>query len=208
MALILNDEKPEDNAGWMLANDHASTTLISLVYDPTDRHMLVAALCSFTSMEIYTALKAQLEKNSATAYSMRAIPDKGSPITLSGAGRGYVTDKQPFDQFRARAFGAAFVNKKAGDPRLNPGTAFYVLPFGDDKPEDLFIERLIAATPLPLLREWKEYLLSAGRARKLVSELPVIGLPGVFNTPLKVSVLGWDKVVSDGLQHGLIQFAA
>ena len=192
--------------GWSLANDHASTTLLSLVYDPTDNNMLVASLCAFTSVEVYTALKAQLEKNSSTAYSMRAIPDSGQPVHLTPAKRGYITDRQAFDEFHARAFAASFLHKKTGDPRFNPGAAFYVVPLGDDKPEDLFIERLIAATPLPLQREWKSYLLSAGRIKKLVSPLPVIGLPDIFKDPLKVSVLGWDSIVSEGLQNGLIQF--
>lgn len=196
-------EQPTD---WVLANDHASTSLISLVYDPTDKYMLVAALCAFTSVEVYTALKAQLEKNNSAAYSMRAIPDTGNPITLSGAGRGYFTDKQSFDQFRARAFSACFVHKKAGDPRLFPGAAFYVIPFGEDKPEDLFIERLIASTPLPLQREWKSYLLSAGGKKKLVSELPIIGQADIFKASLKVSAIGWDSVVSDGLKQGFISF--
>ena len=191
---------------WVLANDHASASLVSLVYDPTDKNMLVAALCAFTSVEVYTALKAQLEKNNSAAYSMKAIPETGNPIMLSGAGRGYFTDKQTFDEFRARAFSACFVHKKAGDPRLYPGAAFYVVPFGEDKPEDLFIERLIASTPLPLQREWKGYLLSAGGKKKLVSELPVIGLPGIFKTPLKISVIGWEDIVTDGLKQGLIQF--
>ena len=197
---------PQQPTDWVLANDHASTSLVSLVYDPTDRNMLVAALCAFTSVEIFTALKAQLEKNNSAAYSMRAIPETGTPVMLTAAGRGYFTDKQTFEEFRARAFAASFVHKKAGDPRLYPGAAFYVIPFGGDQPEDLFIERLIASTPLPLQREWKSYLLSAGRVKKLVSELPVIGAPDIFKAPLKVSTVGWENVVTDGLKQGLIQF--
>ena len=198
--------KKDEPQEWMLANDHASASLVSLVYDPTDRNMLVAALCSFTAVETYTALKAQLEKNNSAAYSLKAIPDTGQPVLLTGAGRGYFTDKQDFTEFHARAFAASFVHKKAGDPRLYPGAAFYVLPFGDELPEDLFIERLIASTSLPLQREWKGYLLSAGRVKKLVSELPVLGQPDIFKTPLKVNVVGWDSLVTEGLKQGLIQF--
>jgi len=196
----------QDEAEWVLANDHASTTLISLVYDPTDRNMLVAALCAFTSVEVFTALKAQLEKNNSTAYSMKAIPSVGDKVVfLTGAGRGYFTDKQLFDDFRARAFAASFVHKGAGDPRLRPGASFYVIPFGNDNPEDLFIERLIAATPLPVQREWKSYLFSAGGKKKLVSELPAIGMP-TFKSAFKVSAVGWEEIVTDGLKQGLIQF--
>ena len=191
---------------WMLANDHASTSLMSLAYDPTDRNMLVAALCSFTAQGIYAALKAQLEKNNSAAYSMKAIPDAGNPILLTAAGRGYITDKQEFHEFHARAFAASFVHKKAGDPRFYPGAAFYVIPIGEQSVEDLFIERLIAVTPLPLQRAWKSYLLSAGRVKKLVSELPVIGQPDIFQTPLRISAVGWDNVVCDGLKNKLIQF--
>ena len=193
---------------WSLANDHAGTPLISLVYDPTDRNMIVAALCAFTAASVYTALKAQMEKNNSAAYSMKAIPDSGSDVkALTAAGRGYVTDKQEFAQrFHARAFSACFIHKKAGDPRLYPGMAFYVVPIGEQNVEDLFIERLIAATPLPILREWKGYLLSAGKQKKLVSSLPLIGRPDIFPTPLRVSVLGWEDVVTDGLQNRLIHF--
>jgi hypothetical protein len=197
---------PQQPTDWVLANDHASTPLVSLVYDPTDKNMLVAALCSFTAAGVYTALKAQMEKNNSAAYSMKAIPESGNPILLSAAGRGYITDKQTFDEFHARAFAASFIHKKAGDPRFYPGAAFYIVQIGDQAVEDLFMERLIAVTPLPLLREWKGFLISAGRKKKLVSELPVIGQPGIFKTPLKVSAVGWDNIVTEGLQNHLVHF--
>ena len=69
----------------MLANDHANVTLLSLVYDPDENNLLVAAFTVATA-----AIKAQLEKHSKN--SLRAIDlVGGDTIPLHGAGFGYFT---------------------------------------------------------------------------------------------------------------------
>jgi len=197
---------PQQPTDWVLANDHASATLISAVYDPADKNMLVAALCTFTSAELQLAIKAQLEKNNSAAYSLRAIPDMNGnkAVLMSSAGRGYITESRHLSEFHARALATTFIHKKAGDPRLLGG-AFYIVPLGEQDIEDLFIDRLIVTSHLTIQREWKSYLLSIGRQMKLVSELPTIGAP-IFKGCLRVHPSGWDDAISGGLKAGLIEF--
>jgi len=78
------------NGEFMLANDHANVTLSSLVYDPDENNLLVAAFTVATAAELLAAIKAQLEKHGKNG--LRAIDLAGDEtIQLRGAGFGYVT---------------------------------------------------------------------------------------------------------------------
>ena len=76
----------------MLANDHANVTLSSLVYDPVENNLLVAALIVTTAIELLAVIKAQLEQYGKNAC--RAIDLAGDKtIQLRGASFGYATMK-------------------------------------------------------------------------------------------------------------------
>jgi hypothetical protein len=81
------------NGEFMLANDHANVTLSSLVYDPDENNLLVAAFTvatAATAAELLAAIKVQLEKHGKNG--LRAIDRAGDEtIQLRGAGFGYVT---------------------------------------------------------------------------------------------------------------------
>ena len=69
----------------MLANDHASVALSSVVYDPGEDDLLVAAFTVATSVELLVAIKAQLEKNGRN--HLRVIDMAGDDtLYLRGAG--------------------------------------------------------------------------------------------------------------------------
>jgi len=54
---------PKKKSELMLANEHASVALASVVYDPGEEDLLVAAFTVATSIDLLVAIKAQLEKN-------------------------------------------------------------------------------------------------------------------------------------------------
>jgi hypothetical protein len=193
---------------YMLTNEHANVTLSSFVYDPDDNNLLVAAFTVATSVELLTAIKAQLEKHGKNG--LRAIDLAGSEtISLRGAGFGYVTVKTPLRKVNARGMATVFLHKAATDPSLVPGNCFYVVATADQKREvpRLFIQRLMSATYHTILPEWADYLLKAGLKHKLVTRLPIAG-NGDFVRALRVerSPEGWQTVISAGLRDGKIAF--
>ena len=192
----------------MLVNDHASVTLSSLVYDPAENDLLVAALTVATSAELLAAIKAQLEKHGRNA--LRAVDLVSNEIIqLRGAGFGYVTLKVPLRKINAKGLAVVFLHKAATDPNLVPGNAFYVVATAAQAKQlpSLFIQRLMSATFHTILPEWQGYLLNAGFKHHLVARLPMAG-NGDFAHALRVerSPQGWQDVISHGLHQRKITF--
>jgi hypothetical protein len=96
----------------MLANDHASVTLSSLVYDPAEDNLLVAALTVASATELLIAIKAHLEKHAKKNW-LRVVNLAGIEDTLlvRGAGFGYAVAKSPLRKVNAR--GTAVASPKA-----------------------------------------------------------------------------------------------
>ena len=98
------------NSEYMLSNNHADVTLSSVVYDPNENNLLVAAFTVATSVELLAA-KAQLEKHGKN--SLRAIDLAGSEtIPLRGAGFGYVTVKCSLRSVNARGMVTVFLQSR------------------------------------------------------------------------------------------------
>ncbi len=193
----------------MLANDHASVTLSSVVYDPGEDDLLVAAFTVATSVELLVAIKAQLEKNGRN--HLRVIDMAGGDtLYLRGAGFGYVTVKSSLRKVNARGLAVAFLHKAATDPALVPGDWFYVVATADQVSAlpDLFVQRLMSAMYHTILPEWKDYLLAVGLKRKLVTRLPIAGGKDDFAQALRVerSPEGWQDIISAGLRDHTIAF--
>ena len=200
--------KPHNKSELMLANDHANVTLSSLVYDPDENNLLVAAFTVATAAELLAAIKAQLEKHGKN--SLRAVDlAGGDTIQLRGAGFGYVTCKTSLRQVNARGLAVTFLHKAATDPSLVPGNCFYVVATADQAKAvpTLFIQRLMSATFHTILPEWADYLLKAGLKHKLITKLPIAG-NGDFAKAYRVerSPEGWQAVISAGLRDGKIVF--
>ena len=192
----------------MLVNEHASVTLSSLVYDPAENDLLVAALTVATSAELLLAIKAQLEKHGRNA--LRAVDLTSSEIIpLRGAGHGYVTLKVPLRKINAKGLAVAFLHKAATDPSLVPGNAFYVVATAAQAKQlpMLFIQRLMSATFHTILPEWQGYLLKAGFKQQLITRLPIAGNRD-FVHALRVerSPQGWQEAISAGLKSGRLTF--
>lgn len=191
-------------AEWLLANDHANVTLSSLVYDPAENDLLVAAFTVATAVELLAAIKAQLEKHGRNA--LRAIDLANSEtLNLRGAGFGYVTVKTPLRKINAKGLAAVFLHKAALDPSLVPGNVFYVIATAAQAKElpALFGQRLMSATYHTILPAWQGYLLNAGFKHQLITRLPIIGNRD-FAHALRVdrSPQGWQAVISRGLKSG------
>ncbi len=192
----------------MLLNEHASVTLSSLVYDPAENDLLVAALTVAPSAELLTAIKAQLEKHGRNV--LRAVDlVSNEVISLRGAGFGYVTIKTPLRKINAKGLAVAFLHKAATDPAVVPGNVFYVVATAAQAKQlpSLFIQRLMSATFHTILPEWQGYLLQAGFKHQLITRLPIVGNPD-FAHALRVerSPEGWQAVISRGLRSGKIAF--
>jgi hypothetical protein len=193
---------------FILANDHANVMLSSLVYDPDENNLLVAAFTVATSVELLATIRAQLEKHGKN--TLHAIDLAGDEtIPLRGAGFGYVTVKSPLRKVNARGQACVFLHKAATDPSLVPSNCFYVVATADQKHDvpRLFIQRLMSATFHTLLPERADYLLAAGLKTKLVTRLP-IAANGDFVRAFRVERCpeGWQAVIGVGLREGKIVF--
>ena len=193
---------------WMLANDHANVMLSSLIYDPAENDLLVAAFTVATSIELLAAIKAQLEKHGRNA--LRAIDlVNNETINLRGAGFGYVTIKAPLRKVNAKGLAVVFLHKAATDPSHVPGNFFYVVATASQAKQlpTLFVQRLMSATYHTILPDWQGYLLKAGFKHQLVTRLPIAGKAD-FAHALRVerSPQGWQDVISHGLRTGKITF--
>ncbi len=193
----------------MLANDHASVALASVVYDPGEDDLLVAAFAVAASVELLVAIKAQLEKNGRNPLNVVDMAG-GDTLHLRGAGSGYVTVKSSLRRVNARGLAVAFLHRAAADPALVPGDWFYVVATADQVGvvPDLFVQRLTSATYHTILPEWKDYLLAAGLKRKLVTRLPIAGGKDDFAHALRVERCpeGWQDIISAGLRDHAITF--
>ncbi len=192
----------------MLLNDHASVTLSSLVYDPAENDLLVAALTVATSAELLAAIKAQLEKHGRNALKAVDLASQ-EVMPLRGAGFGYVTLRSPLRRINAKGLAVAFLHKAATDPNLVPGNAFYIVATAAQARQlpALFVQRLMSATFHTILPEWQGYLLNAGFKQQLITRLPIVG-GGDFAHALRVerSAEGWRDVISHGLRQRKITF--
>ena len=188
---------------WVLYNDHANVTLFDLVYSPAEDNLLVAALVAAASKTLYTAIKAQLEKNGGNGLAAQQLG--GDKVQVRGAGRGYICVETPL--LKAGATGSAYIfaHKLAADPRGASGDAFYVLPNGADLTQ-LFTERLRVACEFAVRPEWGEYLLEMGLEQNLVTDLPTFGQGSFFPRALRVEREGWKDIISGGLRDGALSF--
>ncbi len=196
------------NSELMLLNEHASVTLSSLVYDPAENDLLVAALTVATSAELLAAIKAQLEKHGRNVLKAVDLASQ-EVMPLRGAGFGYVTLRSPLRRINAKGLAVAFLHKAATDPNLVPGNAFYIVATAAQARQlpALFVQRLMSATFHTILPEWQGYLLNAGFKQQLITRLPIVG-GGDFAHALRVerSAEGWRDVVSHGLRQRKITF--
>ena len=192
---------------WWLANEHANVALASLVYDPAEDNLIVAALVAASTAQLMTAIKAQLEKNGNNHLKAHDLAGVEDSIPLIGAGRGYITHKVDMTRINARGQVMALAHKLCADPGATRDAHFY-LTLSDPNAQlaDEFIKRLIAATYITILPGWKDYLLQVGRDKELVAPLPSIG--SFFRSPLRVRTnnAAWGDIVSEGLREGHITF--
>jgi hypothetical protein len=204
----MDDQKQSE---LMLANEHASVTLSSLVYDPAEDNLLVAALAVASATELLVAIKAHLEKHAKKNW-LRVVDLAGVEDTLlvRGAGFGYAVAKSPLRKVNARGTAVAFLHRAATDPGLVSCDWFYVVATTDQRGDvpALFIERLMAATYHTILPEWGDYLFKVGLKKKLVADLPILGQPDDFSRALRVERCpeGWQAILSKGLRDGKLKF--
>ncbi len=207
----MDDPMDEKKSELMLANEHAAVNLSSLVYDPGEDNLLVAALAAASATELLLAIKAQLEKHSRNNH-LQVIDLAGVAETLlvRGAGSGYAVVKSPLRKVNAKGMAVVFLHWAATDPSLTSGDWFYVVATADQAADvsTLFVERLMSATYHTILFEWRHYLLKAGLKKKLVTELPIAGSLGDFAQALRVerSPEGWQTIISKGLRDGKLKF--
>ncbi len=107
----MDDPMDEKKSELMLANEHAAVNLSSLVYDPGEDNLLVAALAAASATELLLAIKAQLEKHSRNNH-LQVIDLAGVAETLlvRGAGSGYAVVKSPLRKVNAKGMAVVFLH--------------------------------------------------------------------------------------------------
>lgn len=92
----------------------------------------------------------------------------------------------------------AFINHKAVPGKWQPGEYAYALFFEEDQDETdfaaCFVKRLKEVLEIPILEEWGETLLKAGKGAYLVSELNTWG-DCIYGVRIETS--GWKRLVEE-----------
>lgn len=187
-----------------ILNDSAVVFASSAIWSP-DEQQLVAAQIVTTSHELLKAIKASLANNNTKSYL--AVKTPSDNAYLKGARKGYIAVNNNLAQANAEGTVTALLHPLSGDPQAQTSDFFYLVVAPDEGLAQKFIERLDLAIPWPLMPEWAEYLLEAGKAANLVQSLPGSGSDFAAGLRIEKNESRWQQLLTEGLKDRSIRIA-
>lgn len=188
-----------------LQNGEVQVDVFSAVWDSYNDQLVACGIAAPHKQQIKSIL-ATLSVNSNRTLTLRTPHPQGGyyrSVYLKNTKKGFFHMSKSMTQTNAEGWVECIEHPANGDPRLLPDWDwFYVVTTEGQAFTKKFVDRLNLAIAWPVLPQWSEYLLEAGRYTKLVKALDIAG-PG-YEKGIMVykDQSSWESLISAGMVGG------